>query len=292
MPSTPHSILSPGKTAATPAGVPVMMMSPAPSATCSDSFSMISGTLQISSARSPFCRSAPLTESQIRPLAGWPIFAAGCSAPQGAERHRPPLLRDRRDVVLPLCPRRTGQKVRGAGLEGEFGRLPGAGPAAAEPHPAGGQQRDAADLAELRRVAVPADARAGRVARHEQIRQLPGFAFHQPGAAVAEPLQPGRDRRRRDGIVRAGDQGKAEASHQPPRWRVVQHIRTQLERRQHRQHITLLGLGDEAGHVDQTLRHRHRVASPARRRAGAAEDRAATVLIPGKSPQRRRPTRE
>jgi hypothetical protein len=81
--------------------------------------------------------------------------------PQGAERHRPPLLGDRRDVVLPLCPRRTGQHVGGAGLEGEFGRLPGAGPAAAEPHPARGQQRDAGDLAELRRIAVPADPRAG-----------------------------------------------------------------------------------------------------------------------------------
>ncbi len=44
-PSTPHSILSPGESADTPAGVPVMMMSPAASPTCSDSFSMISGTL-------------------------------------------------------------------------------------------------------------------------------------------------------------------------------------------------------------------------------------------------------
>ena len=45
-----------------------MMMSPAPSATCCDSCEMISGTLQISSERSPFCRSTPLTDSQIRPL--------------------------------------------------------------------------------------------------------------------------------------------------------------------------------------------------------------------------------
>jgi MFS transporter, DHA1 family, multidrug resistance protein len=35
------------------------------------------------------------------------------------------------------------------GLEGEFGRLPGPGPAAAQPHPARDQQPDAADLAEL-----------------------------------------------------------------------------------------------------------------------------------------------
>src|SRR6266550_165371 len=75
MPSTPHSILSPGESAATPAGVPVMMMSPAPISTCCESFQMISGTLQISSDRSPFCRSVPLTESQILPFAGWPIFA-------------------------------------------------------------------------------------------------------------------------------------------------------------------------------------------------------------------------
>src|SRR6202140_4261055 len=32
-----------------------------------------------------FCRSVPLTESQILPLVGWPIFEAGCSAEQGAE---------------------------------------------------------------------------------------------------------------------------------------------------------------------------------------------------------------
>jgi hypothetical protein len=75
--STPHSILSPGETAATPAGVPVMMMSPAPISTCCDSFQMISGTLQISSERSPFCRSVPLTDSQILPFEGWPILAAG-----------------------------------------------------------------------------------------------------------------------------------------------------------------------------------------------------------------------
>src|SRR5260370_32527110 len=84
-PSTPHSILSPGEISATPAGVPVMLMSPAPISTCCESFQMISGTLQISSERSPFCRSVPLTESQILPFAGWPIFAAGCSAEQGAE---------------------------------------------------------------------------------------------------------------------------------------------------------------------------------------------------------------
>ncbi len=85
MPSTPHSILSPGESAATPAGVPVMMMSPAPSETCCDSCQMISGTLQISSVRSPFCRSVPLTESQILPFAGCPILEAGCTAEQGAE---------------------------------------------------------------------------------------------------------------------------------------------------------------------------------------------------------------
>src|SRR5207253_2828761 len=82
-PSTPHSILSPGDSAATPAGVPVMMMSPAPSETWIESLAMISGTFQIISLRSPFCRMPPLTDSQIRPDAGWPIRLAGASAPQG-----------------------------------------------------------------------------------------------------------------------------------------------------------------------------------------------------------------
>ena len=76
-PSTPHSILSPGDSAETPAGVPVMMISPAASATCWESYQMISGTFQISSVRSPFCCSVPLTVSQILPFEGWPIFDAG-----------------------------------------------------------------------------------------------------------------------------------------------------------------------------------------------------------------------
>src|ERR1700712_6062166 len=84
-PSTPHSILSPGWSWETPAGVPVMMMSPAASPTCWESCQMISGTFQISSVRSPFWVSVPLTVSQILPFEGWPIFDAGCSAEQGAE---------------------------------------------------------------------------------------------------------------------------------------------------------------------------------------------------------------
>src|SRR5689334_25015349 len=84
-PSTPHSILSPGCSCDTPAGVPVMMMSPAASFTCCDNCQMISGTFQISSVRSPFCVSLPFTVSQILPLVGWPILAAGWTAEQGAE---------------------------------------------------------------------------------------------------------------------------------------------------------------------------------------------------------------
>ncbi len=84
-PSTPHSILSPGLSAETPAGVPVMMMSPAASATCCESCQMISGTFQISSVRSPFWVSVPLTVSQILPFEGWPILEAGWIAEQGAE---------------------------------------------------------------------------------------------------------------------------------------------------------------------------------------------------------------
>jgi len=102
--------------------------------------------------------------------------------------------------MLPLCPRRTGQDVGGAGLKGEFGRLPGAGPAAAEPHPARGQQRDAADLAERRRIAVPADPRAGRVARHEQVRQLNAELFGI--AAETGTIEPGQ---RADLLVVDGD---------------------------------------------------------------------------------------
>src|SRR5690606_29470102 len=82
-PSQPHSTWSPGCRAETPAGVPVMMMSPASSETCFESCAMISGTFQIICARSPDWVSLPLTASQIRPFDGWPIFAVGCSAPQG-----------------------------------------------------------------------------------------------------------------------------------------------------------------------------------------------------------------
>ena len=45
--SIAHSILSPATVAATPDGVPVMMMSPGASATISESLAMTSGTFQI-----------------------------------------------------------------------------------------------------------------------------------------------------------------------------------------------------------------------------------------------------
>ena len=69
-PSISHSSLSPGTVAATPDGVPVMMMSPAASATISESLPMTSGTFQIICARSPSCRSLPLALSAMRPLLG------------------------------------------------------------------------------------------------------------------------------------------------------------------------------------------------------------------------------
>src|SRR6516165_3196310 len=84
-PSISHSSLSPGTVAATPDGVPVMMTSPAASATISESLTMTSGTFQIICARSPSCRSLPLALSAMRPLLGWPILLAGCNGPQGAE---------------------------------------------------------------------------------------------------------------------------------------------------------------------------------------------------------------
>ena len=60
-PSTSHSSLCPGCSALTPAGVPVMMMSPAASSTISESFQMISGTFQIICSRSPSCFTSPFT---------------------------------------------------------------------------------------------------------------------------------------------------------------------------------------------------------------------------------------
>jgi hypothetical protein len=65
----------------------------------------------------------------------------------------------------------------------------------------------------------------------------------------------------------------------------MQHVRVQLERRQQPQHIAFLGLSEEAGHVDQALRQRHHVASPARRRGtDVAGDRTAAALIPSEIP--------
>src|SRR5262249_36403486 len=69
-PSISHSSVSPGTVAATPDGVPVMMISPAASATVSDSLPMTSATFQIICARSPSCRSLPLALSAMRPLLG------------------------------------------------------------------------------------------------------------------------------------------------------------------------------------------------------------------------------
>src|SRR5262249_49240853 len=87
-PSISHSSLSPGTVAATPDGVPVMMMSPAASATISESLPMTSGTFQIICARSPSCRSLPLALSAMRPLLGWPILLAGFRGPEGPAGRR------------------------------------------------------------------------------------------------------------------------------------------------------------------------------------------------------------
>ena len=84
-PSISPASRSPATTGPTPAGVPVMMMSPGASATISESFSMISGTVQINWERLPFWRTLPLHLSAILPALGWPIAEAGASAPQGAE---------------------------------------------------------------------------------------------------------------------------------------------------------------------------------------------------------------
>src|SRR5215472_5338215 len=110
-PSISHSSLSPGTVAATPDGVPVMMMSPAASATISESLPMTSGTFQIICARSPSCRSLPLAVSAMRPLLGWPILPAGCSGPQGAEASNAlPISHGRfmsRDGDLQIAPRKV-----------------------------------------------------------------------------------------------------------------------------------------------------------------------------------------
>jgi hypothetical protein len=84
-PSITHSSLSPTIVAATPDGVPVMMMSPATSSTISDKLEMISGTFQINWSRSPSWRILPLHLSVILPLVGWPVSVAGLIVPQGAE---------------------------------------------------------------------------------------------------------------------------------------------------------------------------------------------------------------
>src|SRR5262249_56480687 len=59
-PAISHSSLSPAATAATPAGGPVMMMSPAAGATRSDSFSIPPGTVPIIFPRAPSCAHLPL----------------------------------------------------------------------------------------------------------------------------------------------------------------------------------------------------------------------------------------
>ncbi len=69
--------------AATPEGVPVMMMSPAASSTISESLTMTSGTFQIICARSPSWRTLPLALSAMRPLLGMPDLVGGLQRPAG-----------------------------------------------------------------------------------------------------------------------------------------------------------------------------------------------------------------
>src|SRR5690606_34601401 len=89
IPAILPSSTSPRVTAPTPAGVPVMMRSPARSVTYWERKAMASGTLQVWSARSPRRRSLPLTESVIPTPSGWPMLLAGSIVPTGAEKSKP-----------------------------------------------------------------------------------------------------------------------------------------------------------------------------------------------------------
>jgi hypothetical protein len=80
---------SPRTMAATPAGVPFMIRSPAPSLSCRGRQATVSGMLEVIFDRSEDWRSLPFIFSSIRPEAGCPIVAAGKISPIGAEWSKP-----------------------------------------------------------------------------------------------------------------------------------------------------------------------------------------------------------
>src|SRR3954467_7329785 len=105
---------------------------------------------------------------------------------QVAEGYGIPQRVDGRDAVLPLAPRRTAQQVCRPWLGGDVDALPSFADAPAQPEDARRQQRHADDLVEDVLVAVPSNARAGRVLGDEDVLQCLGVEPGEPGCGNTE----------------------------------------------------------------------------------------------------------
>src|SRR3954463_8731392 len=79
------------------------------------------------------------------------------------------LLRDRRDTMLPLQPRRSLQEISRPGLQNQRVPSPACAGLAAKSECARGEQRYADDILKHRTVLVPTNGRAGRIVRQKHL---------------------------------------------------------------------------------------------------------------------------
>nr|CAE22478.1 hypothetical protein [Streptoalloteichus tenebrarius] len=196
---------------------------------------------------------AGATVSLRRALGRRPASPGGVA--QGAEGDGVPQLGHRRNAVLPRGPRRAGQDVGRPRRQLQLVHPPLLADTALEPHEARRQQRHPDHgRAEHRRVAVPADGRAGRVAGDERLRQGLRPEAGQVGAAVAQPpelLGQGIGRRQPPRLVAVVEPEVTNRAtgHLPMHPHLVQGHR--LDRREQG---PLLGLVEQVGLVDEPLR--------------------------------------
>src|SRR4051812_15565413 len=175
-------------------------------------------------------------------------------SPQRPERDRVAEALRRPDVVLPRRAREAGEDVARPRRQLDLERAADAAGVAAEPQPARREQRDADDLPERGRVAVPADLGAFRVALHERLDERLRIELREPGRGLAYAQEPARQRlRRRDGLPALVVVVDAEVPRRPPRDDAVHPDLVELEPLDLREHVVLGPLVEQVGPVHEAL---------------------------------------
>jgi hypothetical protein len=156
---------------------------------------------------------------------------------------------------------------------------------ALEPEAPGAPERDADDRAERRRVAVPADRRAGRVALNERLDELARRESGECASSLAGLVEPRRDWLAGLGRARLVVVAETEMARGPSRRLPVQNDGVVAERRKTFEQRLFLGRGQNFRPVDESFRlfatRRYDLAEALRTRFAAADASGRSRATPG-----------